>query len=315
MPVPAGIEREHVLRAIIYIDRHGVPAGRSGRNWFLEYEGRLYPVKYVVSVANMFANGRLLDPGEFTTDDAVRLLQLLGFNVVRLDSAEDGVDAESVNVTVSAYPPDDVDTAVRHALEVFTSILEGRLRREGEGSLNESTVRFLLLHTLVLVMPASMMDVYLEYPYGGGGGRMDLFLRLGGGRSMAVEVKAEVLAPPTSTVAKTESAGRVFADILRLARLRGDVKRYFVYVAGRDMIVYFKNRRGWLRRFLELGLDEGFRLTREMLASQPSSFVREVERAVGERSSWPEPLVACRFSGDLKVRNWEVAVRAYEVKA
>ena len=106
----------------------------------------------------------------------------------------------------------------------------------------------------------------------------------------------------------------MFADILRLARLGDGVKRYFIYILGRDMIVYYRNKQNRLNMFFGLGMNEGFRLRMSFFENRPESFIRVVKEAVGDPASWPEPLVVCRFSRDLEVDNIEVAIRVYEVK-
>jgi hypothetical protein len=73
----------HVLKAIEEIDKLGVPKGRISRRYVLEYRGRFYPPKYVVSLANKYANGYELDPSEFSGGmETNSFLRGLGFNIV-----------------------------------------------------------------------------------------------------------------------------------------------------------------------------------------------------------------------------------------
>jgi hypothetical protein len=64
--IPDNIKREHILKAIQEIDRLGVPVGREGRSFSLIYEGKKYPPKYIISLANKYANGKDLDPSRFS---------------------------------------------------------------------------------------------------------------------------------------------------------------------------------------------------------------------------------------------------------
>jgi hypothetical protein len=82
MTIPKNITREHIIKAVAYIERTGVPPERQSREWFLRVNGEYYPPKYVLSVANRFANGVELDPKEFRISGARRYLTGLGFNVV-----------------------------------------------------------------------------------------------------------------------------------------------------------------------------------------------------------------------------------------
>ncbi len=64
--IPINITREHVLRALKKIEQGSVPEGRSSKKFFLNYKGKRFPPKYVISIANLYANGRLLDPSFFS---------------------------------------------------------------------------------------------------------------------------------------------------------------------------------------------------------------------------------------------------------
>jgi hypothetical protein len=63
--IPKNITRQHLLAAIAEIDRSEAPAGRKSRRFTLRYRARRYPPKYVVSLANRFANGVELSSAEF----------------------------------------------------------------------------------------------------------------------------------------------------------------------------------------------------------------------------------------------------------
>jgi hypothetical protein len=64
--IPGTIAREHILKAIKEIDSQGVPEGRGSKKFVLEFDGKEYPPKYVISLANKYANGRELDSEEFS---------------------------------------------------------------------------------------------------------------------------------------------------------------------------------------------------------------------------------------------------------
>lgn len=81
--IPREITREHILKAIEEIDRHGVPAGRQSRKFLLRHTGRLYPPKYVVSLACKIACDRPLGSDEFGGGAETNgFLASLGFEVV-----------------------------------------------------------------------------------------------------------------------------------------------------------------------------------------------------------------------------------------
>jgi len=64
--IPSNIRKEHILKAIEEIDSKGVPLDRRSRKYSLVIRGKEYPPKYVVALANKFANRRLLDSEEFS---------------------------------------------------------------------------------------------------------------------------------------------------------------------------------------------------------------------------------------------------------
>jgi len=63
--IPKNITRHNILAAIEHIDKEGVPIGRDSRKHKLVYNGRHYPPKLVVSLANSYANGEHLQPEQF----------------------------------------------------------------------------------------------------------------------------------------------------------------------------------------------------------------------------------------------------------
>jgi len=85
--IPKNIKREHITKAIEGINKVGIPKGRSSKKFLLEYDGKCYPPKYIISLANKYANGIELDSSEFgggkETND---FLRVLGFNIVEVSS-------------------------------------------------------------------------------------------------------------------------------------------------------------------------------------------------------------------------------------
>jgi len=81
--IPPNIDRTHVLSAIREIDANPPPPSRESVDYRLEHEDKTYPPKYVVSVANRFANGTDLDPATFSAGETETnpLLRKLGFTV------------------------------------------------------------------------------------------------------------------------------------------------------------------------------------------------------------------------------------------
>jgi hypothetical protein len=85
--IPSNITREHIIEAIKEIRRSGVPYHRESVNWSLLHNGEQFPPKYVISLANKFANDRELDPHQFKGGyEANNFLKDRGFEIVQKDS-------------------------------------------------------------------------------------------------------------------------------------------------------------------------------------------------------------------------------------
>lgn len=82
MAIPE-ISRTDVLKAIEQIQSEGVPDNRKSRLYYLGYNGKIFPPKYVVSLAVYYATGQELDPEEFGGGvETNSLLRRLGFTIL-----------------------------------------------------------------------------------------------------------------------------------------------------------------------------------------------------------------------------------------
>lgn len=81
--IPKNITSQHTLQALADIDRHGVPAQRQSTVYDLVHNDKRYPPKYVISLANLLANGEELDSECFGSNDARKLLERFGFTMRR----------------------------------------------------------------------------------------------------------------------------------------------------------------------------------------------------------------------------------------
>lgn len=84
MSIPSNISRDHLLKAIHKIDQEGIPTGAHSSTYDLIFRNRQYPPKLVVSYANQFANGSLLERNSFAGGlgtPAFKLLEEQGFEI------------------------------------------------------------------------------------------------------------------------------------------------------------------------------------------------------------------------------------------
>ncbi|MEB2492941.1 HNH endonuclease [Peribacillus frigoritolerans] len=90
MTIPKNIKTEHVLRALSEIDNHRIPDERNSTKFNLLYEGRYYPPKYVLTIANKYANGHELIPSEFSGGkESNSYLSDLGFEIISNEREHD----------------------------------------------------------------------------------------------------------------------------------------------------------------------------------------------------------------------------------
>lgn len=82
MAIPKNITREHIQKAISEIIAENIPAQRLEQHYSLIENGKALPPKYVISIANKFANGIELNSDQFNAVEAKSYLVKNNFNVV-----------------------------------------------------------------------------------------------------------------------------------------------------------------------------------------------------------------------------------------
>ena len=128
MTIPKNIHNEHVIEAIHKIDSEGVPERRESTRFNLSYEGKYYPPKYVISIANIFANGEEYSPSKFSGgDETNRFLKGLGFRIVENELERDS--EENINTWIFQGNPRvfDVDNYVRNHKYIWWSLRQEHL--------------------------------------------------------------------------------------------------------------------------------------------------------------------------------------------
>lgn len=95
------IKREHLLAAINEIKANPLlRKGRASSTYDLIYEGKDYPPKLVISIANRYATGQELDPNNFTGGigtPAFQLLEKEDFKIIKKDSVNDEISNKKMN--------------------------------------------------------------------------------------------------------------------------------------------------------------------------------------------------------------------------
>ncbi|MGG0847894.1 HNH endonuclease [Peribacillus simplex] len=107
MAIPKNINNEHVIEAIHKIDSEGVPERRDSTRFKLSFEGKFYPPKYVITIANIFANGEEYSPSLFSGGDETNgFLTRLGFTIIESETNTTNNQNENNLIHVPPLEPD-----------------------------------------------------------------------------------------------------------------------------------------------------------------------------------------------------------------
>lgn len=81
MAIPNNINKSHIQKAISEILKKNIPSARKEVHYSLIVNGVNLPPKYILSVANIYANGIELDSKEFISNEARAYLEKKGFEI------------------------------------------------------------------------------------------------------------------------------------------------------------------------------------------------------------------------------------------
>ena len=117
--IPSNISKESVVKAIRQIDEDGIPSRRLSTKYYLVYgsgKHKLYPPKYILSIANKIENGHELNPSNFSGEaETNTIFDKLGFEVKQ---ASDFSDKDNVNIipkTIEEKSIIDIGTVLIHS--------------------------------------------------------------------------------------------------------------------------------------------------------------------------------------------------------
>lgn len=79
--IPLNITEADIHKAVQETDLSSIPPRRFYTKYFLVVDGKKYPPKYILSLANKYANGHELNLDGFTTQQAVDYFNKMGFQV------------------------------------------------------------------------------------------------------------------------------------------------------------------------------------------------------------------------------------------
>lgn len=109
MTIPK-INKEDIQKALEYIDKNGVPQKNKSTKYILVAEdGKEYPPKYVVAVADHLANGLPISIDAFNSIDVNNWLKHQGFTIeTKQEKFELTITAESMESTDERFTIDNL---------------------------------------------------------------------------------------------------------------------------------------------------------------------------------------------------------------
>lgn len=81
MAIPENITKNHIESALKEVDPSRIPRRRLSYQYFLEHNGQKLPPKYIISIANKYANGDELESNAFSAIEAKNYLLKMGYSI------------------------------------------------------------------------------------------------------------------------------------------------------------------------------------------------------------------------------------------
>ena len=109
MAIPK-IKQQNVIDALKYIDQNGVPSQNQSTQYnLISEDGKKYPPKYVIAVADHLANGKQIATDNYNAVEAKRYLEKLGFNIeTKLIKYELRITADNVTSSDERFTMNDL---------------------------------------------------------------------------------------------------------------------------------------------------------------------------------------------------------------
>ena len=167
---------------------------------------------------------------------------------------------------------------MRRTFELFADLLEERLAAKVPTV--EDAVRYTFFHALLSSAACRHTEVIIEYPHPVIKSKeIDLLIiPQDSGASSALEFKYDRAIPSEQGINKTNRAGALFNDLLRLAHVPESTatRRYLIYVTDLQMASYFRNPGNRFDSFFELENGEELYVGREFIEGRRPSFTAKV---------------------------------------
>jgi hypothetical protein len=163
------------------------------------------------------------------------------------------------------------------AFAAFANLLEERFAKGIYTT--EDSIRYLFFSSLLTHGGLTPNEIILEYPHPSFAGKaVDTYVLPADGREgLVAEFKYDRRIPSAKRKPRSQQAGKVFADIGRLARFDipdETIRRYLIYVTDGEMQRYFRNTHNGLEWFLDAEIGRVVPLDPDQLNSLSVTFRR-----------------------------------------
>lgn len=98
MSIPINITKDHIEKAILEIQQSVIPAERLSVTYFIKVGNENLPPKYVISIANKYANGIELGSKDFNAVEAKNFLKKLKFVIIEKNGAKSNGYFQQLNI-------------------------------------------------------------------------------------------------------------------------------------------------------------------------------------------------------------------------
>jgi hypothetical protein len=200
------------------------------------------------------------------------------------------------------------DATIDEILQQFARLLEDRFSKQVYTT--EDSIRCTLSYCLTTYGEIHPSDVIFEYPHPLiPGAEVDTYIPQRSERTgLVFELNFDREIPSGRNLPRTQRAGKVFADIFRLALFEPDninLRRYFIYVTDKEMATYFQNPSNQLNDFFNQMPGEILKIDRNYTEKHPNSFIKAIGNDIIDCK------VVCCLNRDFESEIW---VRVYEIE-
>jgi hypothetical protein len=166
------------------------------------------------------------------------------------------------------------DAQMRETFELFAKLLSERLI--AKVAMTEDSIRYTFFYALLSSGAFNHTEVIIEQQHPVIKKRqIDFVISPRDDRpSIAFEFKYDRTIPSKRNLNKTNRAGMVFNDLIRLAYIpeATAARKYFVYVTDLQMASYFKNPNNGIAGLFDLAMGQSFQVDTTFVNTRPPSF-------------------------------------------